>query len=247
MFKSGKIGNLDYKMVGFSVPGKTHIKNGTGNQDSFGFFKSTNGVAIAVADGVGSCLNSKMGAKLAIETIEKLQHKIEIGQIAAYESEKIKAFIIREWKSRIDGSLSDYSSTLQFVTMFPDQILRGGIGDGGVFVTIDKNEYVFKGNGEMFSNWTYALTQDIDESKFEVSRIMVSSDAQKVDMCLATDGVTSELLDGKEINFLQYIASRVHDNAKHFEKEIFDWISSLQEKNGDDKTLLLFTAERRSL
>jgi hypothetical protein len=39
----------------------------------------------------------------------------------------------------------------------------------------------------------------------------------------------------------------VRDSEDNYENDIVEWTNTLQEKNGDDKTMLLFTAERSTL
>jgi serine/threonine protein phosphatase PrpC len=127
MFEKGEIGDFKYKIVGLSMTGVSHIKNGIENQDSFGFHMNSDGIAIGVADGVGSCMKAKSGSTHAIETINTLHDNIENGQIRAYANSKIKDFIISGWKSRLDGALIDYSTTLKFAIISSSYILIGGI------------------------------------------------------------------------------------------------------------------------
>jgi serine/threonine protein phosphatase PrpC len=247
VIEKGKTGNFDYKIVGLSMTGVSHIKNGTENQDSFGFHRNTNGIVMAIADGVGSCVRAKNGSMYAVETLKTLHDRIDSGQIRSHSNTKIKNFVINEWKSKIDGALSDYSTTLKFAIISASYILFGGIGDGEFFFSIDNNVYLSKNEDDLFSNMTYSLTQDIDESKFEIVKIDLPVDAKVFNIFLATDGITCELQSGMEIEFLNYLATNVRQNSDNYENEIIEWTNTLQKKNGDDKTMLLFTAERGPL
>jgi len=247
VFDLGKVGDFNYKVIGLSKIGLSHVKNGIENQDSFGFHKSLNSVMLAVADGVGSCPSSKHGSIYAIETIMALQDKIDRDQIKAYASNKIKDFIIREWKGKIKGVLRDYSTTVKFVIISASYILLGGIGDGEIFLSVDNSEYQIRSHSELFSNMTYSLTQYIDVSKFEIIKINIPMDAKAFNVFIGTDGITCELESGKEMDFLKYISKEVREDIDNYEDEIIKWINTLQEKNGDDKTMLVFTAERGTL
>ncbi|MBS4024150.1 MAG: protein phosphatase 2C domain-containing protein [Clostridia bacterium] len=244
IFEKGKIGNFDYKVIGLSMTGLSHVKNEIENQDSFGFHKNSNGVLIAVADGVGSCVKSKAGSIYAIETIKTLYDIIENGEIRVYANTKIKKFIISKWKSKLEGPIRDYSTTLKFAIISISNILLGGIGDGEIFATIDNVDYSLQNNVEFFSNITYSLTDDIDEDKFEIIKVDLPTDFKVLNIFIGTDGITCELQSSKKIEFLNYLSKKVRNNEDNYEVDIINWTSSLQEKNGDDKTMILFTMER---
>jgi hypothetical protein len=58
-----------------------------------------------------------------------------------------------------------------------------------------------KNEGDLFSNMTYSLTQDIDESKFEIVKIDLPTDAKIINIFIATDGIVCELKTSKKIEF----------------------------------------------
>ena len=58
---------------GFSLIGKSHIAKGTCCQDNHKIKKLGNGWYIAaIADGVGSAVNSQIGSKIATETVVEM-------------------------------------------------------------------------------------------------------------------------------------------------------------------------------
>ena len=245
--QEGRAENFYYKVSGLSMIGKSHLASGTENQDSFGVFTDSNSVAMAVADGVGSCSHSKFGSKAATETIKSLQNAITHGPINVDERINVASFVINEWQSRIRGDLSDYATTLKFGVFFPHFLLMGGIGDGAVFISIDRKEYSTFGADDLFLNWTDALTKDVDNNKFHVLKIDIPEQAKSIQVFLGTDGITNEIVYGKEIHFLKYVANKINENADEYNREIRDWLESLQWKNGDDKTVLIFTATRSTI
>lgn len=246
VFESGRVKDFEYKVIGATLAGISHAKKNIKNQDCLGFQKNHKGVLIAVADGVGSCLEAQKGSKYAIETIKKLHDKIESGQIRANARKKIKEFIIEDWKNKVSVSPSDYSTTLRFAIVFSNSLLLGGIGDSAIFVSINGEEQLLNRESSPFSNITFSLTQDMDESKFEIVKIDIPFNTKNVSIFIATDGITSELQEGKQIEFLNYLARKVREKGDNYQVEMMEWVNSLQEKNGDDKTMLLFTAERIS-
>lgn len=243
--EKGKLHGLSYKVIGLSITGLSHTKKGTDNQDSFCYQKIGNSILIAVADGVGSCVNSKLGANFAIEAVKELHKCLEAGKLGLYVKKSIKKFIIKEWKGKVEGLLSEYSTTIKFAIIGDSNILLGGIGDGEIFASIDENFYSLLSSDDLFGNMTYSLTEDIEEEQFDVVRVSLPDDCKVVNVFLGTDGITIELQCGRGFDFLNYLGENVREREDNYENEIIEWVTSLQEKNGDDKTMMLLTMERR--
>ena len=62
-------------------------------------------------------------------------------------------------------------------------------------------------------------------------------------LVLLTDGIGKELNSEKHKEFLDYIASTIKN--QNFVVELKNWVLSLNNKNGDDKTILIFEIEGR--
>ena len=111
-----------WRVIGESVIGASHIRNGLPNQDAIGLWEVAprrNPIAIAIADGHGSkkCFRSDTGASLAVrEAIEAIQ------EFCSYFSEeslpnatRIEQLILKgllsRWKERLDNNLSETLSS----------------------------------------------------------------------------------------------------------------------------------------
>lgn len=243
IFEKGNFEGVDYKIIGINSTGKSHIKNGIENQDSFGFRIGTEGIMISVADGLGSCKNSKVGSEKAIETVKELHELIEKKKIKESSTSDMKDFAIAHWKSIIMGDLNDFSTTLKFAFLTKAYIIMGGIGDGEAFASIDGNEFSMSGHSDLFSNITYAMTKDIDEDKFEIVKLDLLPETKVINIFMATDGITFELKNGVQKDLMNHLEENVKKKGANYEKEISTWINDLHEKNGDDKTMLFLTSE----
>jgi hypothetical protein len=58
-----------FDLVGASVRGKMHIRNGIGREDAFAIYREGDWVAIAVSDGVGSSRHASLGATFAVNNV----------------------------------------------------------------------------------------------------------------------------------------------------------------------------------
>lgn len=127
---------------GFSVQGKSHIKNNTVCQDFNKFGQLKSGVYIGiVADGVGSARYSDIGSKMAVESLyhycefnikrnmsdEDIEDALEDGYSYAFDE-------IERYVHKNNGAIQDYDTTLSAVIYDRKNIFYGHAGDGGIIV-----------------------------------------------------------------------------------------------------------------
>ena len=58
-----------FDLVGASVRGKMHIRNGIGREDAFAVYRAGDWLAVAVSDGVGSSRHASLGATFAVNDV----------------------------------------------------------------------------------------------------------------------------------------------------------------------------------
>jgi len=125
---------------GFSVVGKSHIKKGTGCQDSHCIRKLENGwVIAAVADGVGSAKNSHIGSKIAAQTVVEFcdecmpwdYNLISIKSMMRTAYNFAYKLILRE-AQKSGEPIESYDTTLTMVIYDGHRIIYGHSGDGAI-------------------------------------------------------------------------------------------------------------------
>lgn len=212
--------------------GPHHIKNNMPNQDYVGYAIEGQKIAFAVADGLGSCCFSNIGSKLAVKSVLDLIKK----DIADYSAADIENAICDTWKHSVGENRNDYSTTLRFVIFTETKIFIGGVGDGTTLFCGEKF-LSFKSN-DMFTNCTYALCDTIQN--FLVKSFSVSENEYR--LLIMTDGIANEIREDAERDLIDYMTALLSSDM--CEQEITEWIESLNNNNGDDKTLLMAVIKR---
>jgi len=236
-------GPFESQVIGFSLDGAQHQKEGINNQDGYSCTMANGLIALAVADGVGSCPRARTGSQLAVEVIAELASDPAVARLVQHPDEEIIVKVIKQWEAKIPGDHALYSTTLRFALLSERLIFLGHIGDGITLVRID-DKTICLNSEELFANATYALTHATDTLHMHIQRIEIPPDALQLSLFLATDGFAAELAPDTLNGFLGYITARCEDCRAAFAQELTDWANSLQEKNGDDKTMIVLYAER---
>lgn len=125
---------------GYSLQGKSHVKNGIVCQDSSKVDRLRAGLYMGiVADGVGSAAKSDIGSKMAVEglfaycnehvkrsqTNEDLELILKEGY--TYAMQQITDYAVKHGEQ-----LSDFDTTLSSVLYNGEQVVFGHAGDGGI-------------------------------------------------------------------------------------------------------------------
>lgn len=226
------------EVFAYSCRGKTHEIGDVNNQDSYGFFNNEDVLAIAVADGVSSCKNAADGSFAAVLIVQSLSSALY--RKSPLTDQKIKDFIITQWKARYPTNANDYGTTLRFVLIQSDEAIIGHIGDGCTLLKTEDRCSDFSGES-IFANCTYALCANIDPDNFSIIRLKVSGSVLAV---LTTDGISLEIDPAQKQPFVKYIEHIMLENPDYAE-EIVGWVDGLQEKNGDDKTIVALRLSER--
>ncbi|HET8549099.1 MAG TPA: PP2C family serine/threonine-protein phosphatase [Bryobacteraceae bacterium] len=131
----------DWRVLGASVQGSSHVKLGTGCQDAHGYRRLACGtVVMAIADGAGSACCSAEGAVVAVQTgLSSLAVALASGdggismECTIRQAFAHTAVSLAELAGRTpERSIGDYATTLSLVVLSADQIGIGQIGDGAV-------------------------------------------------------------------------------------------------------------------
>lgn len=214
-----------------SAKGQSHALRNMENQDSAGVYHNDCVFACAVADGLGSCKNSKEGSTQAVSVIgECIQ-----SDITEQSCEKIRDYIVNSWREKVGLPYDAYSTTLRFVILKQDRLIIGDIGDG--LTVVNNGSVIQRSSSAWFANCTDALSDTI--SHFKVLEIPIETEHLKI--LLTTDGIANDIKPGCEGDLLNYLCAIISSDT--CETEIDEWIESICKNNGDDKTFVVVKIE----
>ena len=135
---------------GYSIVGKSHIKKGTGCQDSHCIRRLENGwVIAAVADGVGSAKNSHIGSRIAAQTVVEFcdecmpwdYNLISIKSMMRTAYNFAYKLILRE-AQKSGEPIESYDTTLTMVIYDGRRIIYGHSGDGAIIGLNTFGDYI---------------------------------------------------------------------------------------------------------
>lgn len=253
---------LDWRVMGASVVGTAHEKNGTPCQDAhaYQFLAGSGGVAMAVSDGAGTAEHSAEGSGLAVrEAVAVLaaagwkrpgtEAEWTLLLHDAFRQAR-EAVLGRAQLFRLEPHL--FAATLTCVVLFDGWLVAGQVGDGLVVAQAEDSEALLVAarpvRGE-YANETMFLTGET-----ALENIQMSFERRPVQaVAVLSDGLIRLAMDiatGQAHRpFFQPLfafaaASRERLTA---EAELKAFLSSerVNTRTDDDKTLVLLARERR--
>ncbi|WP_312072183.1 protein phosphatase 2C domain-containing protein [Anaerotignum propionicum] len=229
----------------YSKIGKHHIDAGTGNQDSVYIGKICDETyCLVVSDGVSSCKWAKTGSEATIDTIRTLSTKIYHNEISIDDGDGIKRFIVRDWKNHFDESWNDYGTTINFVIWSRGIVLAGQIGDGLLIGVTDGENFLMTDMDENYSVETYALAEVVLKSSIQLT---VRKNVNNLIAIAMTDGIGKEMNMESIYEFQDYFVDLIKNRDEETRnKEVELWMSQLNQKNDDDKTIALMVLEGKT-
>lgn len=245
-----------WRHISQSVPGRHHRGEGAACQDSCLVIllgEEPNAALVAcVADGAGSCAFSELGAQLACQTIIQCAeaHFAAHGELTGLDEETVLQWCdearrnIGEHAEANNRQLRDYSSTLCASIVAPSGSIFFQIGDGAIVVR--KNQMFgvvfWPQSGEYINTTTFLTSPEYRE------RVQVCATADGFsDVALLTDGLERMALQFHSFTphapFFQPLFAAVRSSqepaALSDDLRLFLQSDSVQNKNDDDKTLVL--------
>lgn len=208
--------------------GKQHLINNIPNQDRVGYQYNKNAIAVAIADGVGSCIHSGDGAECAIDSMKSI-----ITLNGLIDKEIVRA-ILSYWQTHISYSAEESGCTLAFALVNASGILVGSIGDSSTYIFDGESVHIIKNSGE-FVNYTDALPM----TNFEIHHY----ELKPVTIVMITDGVANEIIESSILELCKFLDEGMKLNPELLGEDIEKWLIGLQDSNGDDKTISVMTLQ----
>ena len=233
----------DYSFVTVSDTGVSHAIQGVPNQDAAMFIAGNEDFALAVSDGVGSCVRADIGAQAAVASVKTVFCSVKEVQ-ADLDCCEISDQIIAEWKRHL-GSLNpdECCATLKAVMRFGNKLMLFSIGDGLLAVTSRGMHCCAPIDINMFANQTMCLNAGIQSRDFWTSEFRLDTYVPFV-VFACTDGVANGIQEGKELELVSAIETETSEDE--LQQELETLVIDISEFSSDDRTVGVVKYERKN-
>ena len=224
----------------YSLRGESHQATHTPNQDAYIIEKSRYGVTLAVADGVGSQKHSQIGSRAIVKAVARAFRLYETNRIPVSE---ITATAFALYKKAVPASKRAQASTTCVFAYISEKngLFIGQVGDSVCYLKINERFLVMQGADAEFSNVVLPLCAEWDEARWK-TRHFALTDSSVIQIMLATDGVSNDIIPGKEEECLDFYVSKIQglDVAKG-KKTVKSILQNWDVPgSGDDKTMIVY-------
>lgn len=211
--------------------GDAHKFEGKSNEDAICYTSTSYYFATAIADGLGSCSKSGVGARYAVTAFCRFLDELFVDGIVPIERSHIWSFV-QKWREQFQYCMKDYDTTLQWIIVTNEYTLVGSIGDG-MICSNGENFYLFPQSSQPFSNMTVSLT-----SCTELCIQLTQKTTEPSLLLAVTDGIANDLQKQVLPQLLQYMEQQVVQNSAMFQQELQMWVKNWETaKHTDDRTV----------
>lgn len=228
-------------LAGATRIGLKHIHEGLCNQDSILFRQYPFGTVLAVADGVGSECYSQYGSESAVKAVHAAFTALATQQIAAAQ---ITDCIMREYVEGIDEEFKDHASTTCIYAAFlmDSGLYLGQAGDGICGGMLNGQDFILRNKADDFTNVVVPLSASRNVSEWTVAFVPVN-EIKSGTIMLATDGVSEDIVPGKEGDFIRYVVDHLSElpitaREGYLQHLLENWTTP---KSIDDKTFCFYS------
>ena len=234
-------------LLGASTAGALHLREGRPNQDAVRVRRYGYGCVAAVADGVGSQRFSQFGSRAAVQAVHEVfcayvRGDVGRGRITRTIADRYARLVKEKYRTQAD-------TTCLFAAHIYDQgLFLGQIGDGICCGYLNGSPFLLGEKTEEFENLVTPLSPNRLSAVWK-THFVPARKFHSLELLLATDGVSGDLLPGRESEFVRYLMDRAGARGRRGGEEILlrlleNWESP---QSLDDKTVALYrcTAERR--
>lgn len=247
----------NWRVVGASVAGTSHLKSGLPCQDAFRYELLLSGVLVmALSDGAGSAAKAADGSTLAVEVaVSFLKEEITAGEPSTEEvflghDMVQKAFAaartaLVQQASRSNRPLRDYAATLMVLILAKDCTIGGLIGDCAAVMLDEAGQLTSlcrPQTGE-YANMTHFLTQpdalqqlDVQIRAYRAQAVAVFSDGLSN---LALNLVQNKPYAPFFTPLFAFTAAIENEQAAQTQLRTFLGSERINARTNDDKTLVL--------
>jgi len=210
------------------------------NQDAFGIVETEDYLISIIADGLGSSKHSDFGAKTAVLAVKK--SCLEWRKLNNRKKEILIQLIHFYWNLYISDSKYEKKECLTtclfiYIDKKAKCIFLGQLGDGVIYLKSDNNFFISSNNTDF--NYTRALGSSKNIKDWQIH--FENLDTNNLKCFMATDGVSDDIIENKEEEFLNVIIEKLK-RVKFFQKNRNRILEEILENWGtkyhlDDKTI----------
>ncbi|MCK4348469.1 MAG: protein phosphatase 2C domain-containing protein [Thermoplasmatales archaeon] len=268
--------SLSWEIIGKSVQGALHKKQGKEHQDAWGWNRGEDYLVVAIADGLGSdkCPFSRVGAEIGVDVAvnQLLRFWKQVNSnsprgIKRLAKESLPKSIVRKWrgevledyrkrwnKSEEDSIFTLYGTTLLAILVTEKFVVQLQLGDGDIVNfyhsgASNKVRRVFELGTEFLGNKTTSLSQRDAERKLNVTYESLSENDLGL-ILLATDGYSNSFrTDDAFFKAVKDFWDYLSEgSADLIEDNLRVWLTETsQEGSGDDITVALIYKQALSM
>lgn len=237
-------------VYGVSVRGRSHERLGVENQDSFLVKNFGSYSLVVVSDGLGSKRKSAIGSACACRAVLKAV-RMFVYRGKKYRRKKggfssLLSLITSFWCELIaPNPPDDCSATCLFALVSAKRLKRktcicAALGDGMVFVSAERGWLLLtdEKDGD-FVNSTFSLSAKNNLGEWQVKSLSFSAKNKLKGVFVSSDGISSDLKEGREVQFAESLLSELASVESLKQKAAFlkriadNWTG----QGGDDKTM----------
>lgn len=229
-----------------TVCGEYHKKERERNQDAVAAVKKARYTAVCAADGVGSQRYSRFGSRAVVKAVVMAFDDFTLGRIGKKE---ITATILKRYKKLLRQKYrAAASTTCIFVVITAEYgMFVGQAGDGLCFVQINGKTVFGSRKDDEFLNDVQAISASRENAIWKTKHFNLA-DGDVVEIMLATDGVSEDIVSNKERECLDYFLRNMGGSVgckvnKNLKKCLMHWGDT---GSNDDKTVVVYKGEIKS-
>lgn len=228
-------------LVGESLIGAAHAGQRQRNQDAIKVQTYSYGSVAAVADGVGSHRYAEYGSQAVVQAVHEV-----FAQYARRDMDRtqIVRAIAGRYVELVQAQYRAWAGTtcIFFAHLYEEGLFLGQVGDGICCGYLNGAPFCLGEKEEAFSNLVAPLSAAGGPPPLWRTRFVPKGELRSVELMLATDGVSDDLLPGQEAAFARYLIGRVTDCGAGARQETLrqileQWETPLSQ---DDKTIGLY-------
>jgi serine/threonine protein phosphatase PrpC len=275
MFGNITMENITWQVVGSSVQGTSHIRQGLPNQDALHYTERQAPLVLAVADGHGSakCFRSQQGAQLAVQCAvsimqERVSSALSMQDLRWLAEENLSKTLVQNWRYAVAADVQinpfnaeeqpllprnqepylAYGSTLLVAVLTSSALLLMQLGDGDILV-VSADGHVqrpIEADPQLIGNETTSLCGKDSWKQFRTAVWPLIN--QPALIVLATDGYANSFKN--EASFLRVgsdlLAMIQQAGLAAVAASLPSWLQEASEMgSGDDVTVGLMYAQAK--
>lgn len=243
------------KMAAAAVAGSAHTEQGSSCEDYVAVRRAQGRFAIALADGAGSAIHARLGARTVVSSVLRLLMR-DLSKLLALEQAEVAAHIVGRLQralgrqaERQNSPLHHLASTLLFAATDGEHFLCGQLGDGRIArfdANLSRAQLVFEPHKGEFFNETLFVTATEAARHLQ---LMTGNMHEVGGFALLSDGAEESLYQRAQASFAPALPRMMgwlslHSSARVKRALDKNLSNTLRQRTSDDVSLALLSVQR---